>query len=237
MNPSNCCIRKARKLIFFSIITVSCLISCATETGQVISAYQKETIIKEIEEIRTLSTGGLEESNGDQALSIFSKSNETKYIRNGHHYPDIETAQNQYAGWVTAPGALQKKMTCDPVYYDILDGNTVAMTTLGSRVNTGETITDQQPCMLACTMVWRKEVDGWNVINMYNSRNKLNRKLFLTSRISIYSRLHIHSTVVLHNKMRNDKSLRATVARLYRGIVGEGIMDGLFMCPQINSIL
>jgi len=111
---------------------------------------------------------GVEELDAELSFSIFSKSQEAKYIRDGHLYPDIETAKNQYAEWFKDPNAKKQKLICDPLYYDILDDKTVIMTTLGSITKVIDD-PDQVPWVLAYTIVWRKEETGWKVLHMHNS--------------------------------------------------------------------
>ena len=46
-----------------------------------------------------MSGEGITELDAEKTFSVFSKKEGVKYVRNGYLYPDIETAQKQYAEW------------------------------------------------------------------------------------------------------------------------------------------
>jgi hypothetical protein len=153
------------------IVIVMCLAmfaSCKNDSKQELTYAQKETIIQEIDKVWQTAGKGIEELNAELAFSLFSKSKDAKYIRDGHLYPDIETAKKQYAGWFSDPNASKQKFSCDPIYYDIIDDKTVIMTTLGSIVKVNDD-PNKVPWVLAYTIVWRKEGTGWKVFHMHNS--------------------------------------------------------------------
>lgn len=158
-----------RNLFLITIIAVSVFSSCRTESVLDLSEEHKEKIIQEIEEAWQISGKGIENLDAEQVFSVFSTLNETKYIRNGHLFPDIETAKDLYAEWFNSPNAYRQKITCDPIIYDVLDDKTAIMTTIGSIVRIGDTISSQQPWVLAYTIVWRKEESGWKIFHMHNS--------------------------------------------------------------------
>ncbi|MCK5104866.1 MAG: nuclear transport factor 2 family protein [Cyclobacteriaceae bacterium] len=105
----------------------------------------------------------------EQAFSIFSQTEGVKYVRNGYLYPAIDTTRNQYASWFKSPDAVKQKVTCDPLIYDVLDRNTVLMTTIGSVEKVEKTNPDEKPWVIAYTMVWRKEKGGWKLFHMHYS--------------------------------------------------------------------
>ena len=84
-------------------------------------------------------------------------------------YPSIDTARNQYASWFKSPDAVKQKVSIDPVNYDIHDRNTVIQTIIGSFVNVEKTDPDEEPFVIAYTMIWRRENDGWKLVHMHNS--------------------------------------------------------------------
>jgi hypothetical protein len=129
---------------------------------------EKEEIKKEILEIFNNSMQGIKDKDAATAFGAFSKKEGVKYIRDGHLYPNIETAEKQYAGWFAADTITAKRIiTCDPLIFDILDENTVLLTTLGSFKF--ENDTTNQPWVLAYTMLWRNEEGGWKLFHMHNS--------------------------------------------------------------------
>ena len=103
------------------------------------------------------------------AFSIFRKTEATKYVRNGYIYPSIDKARNQYATWFNSPDAVKQKVSVDPVYYDILDRNTVIQTVIGSFVKVEKNDPDEKPWIIAYTLVWRRESEGWKLFHMHNS--------------------------------------------------------------------
>jgi hypothetical protein len=151
-------------LILFSLF----VIACNDNTRKELTEEQKATIIAEIKQQFELSGEGITELDAEKTFSAFSKKEGVKYIRDGHLYPDIETAKQQYADWFKSPDAIKRKMTCDPLIFDILDENTVLMTTIGSLVAIDTTL-DQKPWTIAYTGLWRKEPEGWRLFNMHNS--------------------------------------------------------------------
>jgi hypothetical protein len=129
---------------------------------------EKEEIKKEILEKFNNSLQGIKDKDAATAFGAFSEKEGVKYIRDGHLYPDIETAEKQYAGWFAADTITAKRIiTCDPIIFDILDENTVLLTTIGSFIF--ENDTTNQPWVLAYTMLWRNEEGGWKLFHMHNS--------------------------------------------------------------------
>ena len=155
--------------IYFLLILLSLIaLSCNKNTKSDLTDEQKSKIMAEVKTQIDLSGSGIEEMDAGKAFSVFSKMEGVKYIRDGHLYPDIETAENQYAEWFKNAEPVERKLTLDPVLYDILDENTVLVTTIGSFSIVSDT-TNQKPWVLAYTMLWRKEDSGWKLFHMHNS--------------------------------------------------------------------
>jgi len=53
--------------------------------------------------------------------------------------------------------------------FDILDANTVLMTTIGLFENEAKSDPDEKPMVIAYSMVWRRENDVWKLFHMHNS--------------------------------------------------------------------
>lgn len=134
-----------------------------------ITDQEKEEIISEINIQWEYSSTGIEQHNAEQAFSVFSKEEGTKYVRNGYLYPNIKTAKDQYAAWFSSPDAVKQKIACDPVIYDILDRNTVLQTAIGYIEKVEKTDPDEKPWIIAYTLLWRKEKDEWKLFHMHNS--------------------------------------------------------------------
>ena len=153
----------------FPLLLLACFaLSCAKNAKTKLTEEQKSTIKAEIKAQFDLSGQGIEEMDAEKAFSVFSKMEGVKYIRDGHLYPAIDSAKNQYAQWFSSPGAVRRKLTADPVIFDILDENTVLLTTIGSFTVVDDT-TGQPPVVIAYTMLWRKEDEGWKLFHMHNS--------------------------------------------------------------------
>ncbi len=130
---------------------------------------EKEMIKQEVATQWRHSGEGIEQHNAEQAFSVFSKNEGTKYIRNGYLYPDIDTAKNQYAAYFNSPDAVKQKIRCDPDIYDILDRNTVLHTTIGHIEKAEKVDPNEKPWIIAYTLLWRKENDEWKLFHMHNS--------------------------------------------------------------------
>jgi hypothetical protein len=160
---------------YFSILGATILLfTFSCQSGEILNEKaelteeKKEAIKNEIQQLFEFSGEGIRELDAEKTFSVFSKKEGVKYIRNGYLYPNIETAQMQYAEWFAGPEAVKRKITADPVFFDILDENTVLLTAIGSAEVIGSDSTDQ-PWILAYTMLWRKEESGWKLFHMHNS--------------------------------------------------------------------
>ena len=51
----------------------------------------------------------------------------------------------------------------------MLDQNTLIMTTIGALEKAEKTNPDEKPWIIAYTLVWRREADGWKLVHMHNS--------------------------------------------------------------------
>ena len=118
---------------------------------------KKEEIVNEIKIQWEYSGAGIEQHNAEQAFSVFSKEEGTKYVRNGYLYPSIDAAKDQYASWFNSPDAVKQKLTCDPNIYDILDRNTVLQTAIGHIEKVKKLTLNEKPWIIAYTLLWRKE--------------------------------------------------------------------------------
>jgi hypothetical protein len=156
-----------KNTIYIFLLSLLILWGC-NETKRTLTEAEKGQIEKEITEIFNNSMQGIKDKDVATAFGAFSEKEGVKYIRDGHLYPNIETAEKQYAGWFAADTITAKRIiTCDPLIFDILDENTVLLTTLGSFKF--ENDTTNQPWVIAYTMLWRKEEGGWKLFHMHNS--------------------------------------------------------------------
>ncbi|HSO85067.1 MAG TPA: nuclear transport factor 2 family protein [Draconibacterium sp.] len=128
---------------------------------------EKEEIKKEIRQLWDYSGDGITERNADKTFSMFSSNEGVKYIRDGHLYGSIDEARNQYAEWFKNPNSVKRKISSDPVIFDILDKNTVLMTAIG-KLEVVDDTTGQKPWVITYTLLWRKEPEGWKVFNVHN---------------------------------------------------------------------
>ena len=156
------------KNLFLTIVTVLIVCSCSKNTKTGLTEEQKSSITAEIVQLNEISFQGIMEGNAEKAFSVFSQQEGVKYIRDGHLYPDIETAKKQYAEWFSAPKLTQQEVDCNPIIYDFLDENNVLVTQICSFTTVGDS-TNEEPWVLAYTQVWRKEEDRWKLFHMHNS--------------------------------------------------------------------
>lgn len=156
------------KNLLLTLVTVLIVGSSSNNTKTELTEEQKSLIIAEITQLSDISGQGIMERNAEKAFSVFSQREGVKYIRDGHLYPDIETAKKQYAEWFSAPNPPQQEMNCNPILYDFLDENNVLVTMICSFTTVGDT-TNRKPWVLAYTQVWRKEENGWKLFHMHNS--------------------------------------------------------------------
>jgi hypothetical protein len=152
----------------WTISLIILLIATSCQQKKELTDEQKSSIIAEIVQQNEISSQGIMERNAEKAFSVFSQQEGVKYIRDGHLYPDIETAEKQYAEWFSAPNVPQQEVNCNPIIYDFIDENNVLVTQICSFTTVGDT-TNQEPWVLAYTQVWRKEEDGWKLFHMHNS--------------------------------------------------------------------
>jgi hypothetical protein len=156
------------KKALFTILVLVIVCSCTKGPKSELSEEQKSAIKSEIQRLFEYAGEGITELNAEKAFSMFSTKEGAKYVRDGKLYPSIETAKNEYAGWFKSPNSVKRKIICDPMIFDILDEKTVLLTTIGSLVAIDDT-TNQKPWVIAYTMLWRKEDEGWRLFHMHNS--------------------------------------------------------------------
>jgi hypothetical protein len=149
-----------------SAIVLLALVSC--QQSAELTDKQKEVIISEVKQVFEYTLGGIENRDAERAFSSFSKKEGARLVQEGYIVPDIDAEKNEYAKGFSKPGP-KTKITCDPLYFDILDANTVLVTTIGSIENVEKTTPDEKPWIIAYTMLFKKESEVWKVLNMHMS--------------------------------------------------------------------
>lgn len=157
-----------KKIIFLTAIITLFLCSCVKNPTTELTAEQKEAIISEVKQVFENTLGGIENRDAERAFSAFSKKEGVKLLQEGYIIPNIENEKNSYAENFSQPGP-NTKITCDPLFFDILDANTVLVTTIGSIESVEKTDPDEKPMVIAYTMLFRKEPEGWKLYNMHMS--------------------------------------------------------------------
>jgi hypothetical protein len=156
------------KNIFLTLAIILIVSSCSKNSKHELTDEQKASIKGEIQRLFQYSGDGVTELNAEKTFSTFSNQKGTKYIRNGHIYPDIETAKKEYAGWWKSPDAVRQSFVIDTIIFDFLDEKTVLMTAVASLLVINDT-TGRKPWDITYTGVWRKEDAGWKIFLMHNS--------------------------------------------------------------------
>ena len=152
---------------YLKIVTVIILlinVSCQQTTT--LTENQKEAIISEVKQVFEYTLGGIENRDAERAFSAFTKN--TKLLQEGYIITDLEKEKNGYKENFSKPGP-KTKVTCDPLYFDILDANTVMVTTIGSIASVESTNPEEKPWVIAYTMLFKREAEGWKVLNMHMS--------------------------------------------------------------------
>jgi len=142
------------------------IVSCQQSTE--LTEKQKEAIISEVKQVFEYTLGGIENRDAERAFSSFSKKDGARIVQEGYIVPDIDAEKNEYAKGFSKPGP-KTKITCDPLFFDILDLNTVLVTTIGSIENVEKTNPDEKPWVISYTMLFKKEAEEWKVLNMHMS--------------------------------------------------------------------
>jgi len=120
---------KTMKLsIFLSFLGTMILLSCVDKAPKELSNEQKQTIIENVNAQWEISGQGIEEKDAFKAFSVFHK--DARYIREGYLYQHIDTAMNQYARGFSRSSGTGSTITSDPLYFDVLNENTVVMTSI-----------------------------------------------------------------------------------------------------------
>jgi hypothetical protein len=160
-----------KNLIFSSVALAAILFlfsSCSQETKTELTDKQKEAIISEVKQVFEYTLGGIENRDAERAFSSFSKKESARLVQEGYIVPDIDAEKSEYAKGFSKPGP-KTKITCDPLYFDVLTENTVFVTTIGSIASVENTNPDEKPWVIAYTMLFKKEAEGWKVHNMHMS--------------------------------------------------------------------
>ncbi len=147
-----------------AVIVLLIIVSCQQKTT--LTEKQKDAIISEVKQVCDYTLGGIENRDAERAFSAFTR--ETKLLQEGYIITDLEKEKNGYKENFSKPGS-KTRITCDPLYFDVLDANTVLVTTIGSIANVEKTDPDEKPWVIAYTMLYKKESEGWKILNMHMS--------------------------------------------------------------------
>ena len=147
-----------------AVIVLLIIVSC--QQTSTLTEKQKEAIIREVKQVFEYTLGGIENRDAERAFSSITKN--TKLLQEGYIITDLEKEKNGYKENFSKPGP-KTKITCDPLYFDIIDANTVLVTTIGTIASVENTNPDEKPWVVAYTMLFKKEAEGWKVLNMHMS--------------------------------------------------------------------
>ncbi len=158
------------------LICIGSILSCKNDKSRyritnylVNDSISKTKIIEEVEESLQLLVDGIVEQDADKIFAIFSKVNETRYVRNGDVYKSVDYARKSYAGaFRNRPDSIARKFTFTTKQYDILDANTVFLSAIGV-IEKIKPQKDDIPWQIAYTILWLREEQGWKAINMHIS--------------------------------------------------------------------
>jgi hypothetical protein len=100
---------------------------------------------------------GIVQRDAKKIFSIFKEKNNIHYIREGHIYLDVKTAEKQYAkSFSRSDDTIPRKFKFTQKHYDILNSKTVLFTGTGVIENDVKSA-DTKPWVIAYTILWLKE--------------------------------------------------------------------------------
>ncbi len=159
------------KYLVFLIFVLSCnsrhdILKVENLSGN--DTIQNQVIINQIETQLNVMVKGIETFNADTIFSVFA--NNSEYIRDGHVYPDVNDARNQYKDWFNDPNWVSQKMTFKYKKYSIFGQNFVKLTAIADIIQiTKNKGSDKKPWELSYTILWAKTDNKWQIISMHNS--------------------------------------------------------------------
>lgn len=132
----------------------------------------EDIIIREIDSALQVMADGIELKDAGKIFSIFKDNSTSHYIRQGHIYPDIKTAEEQYARSFSGSNTEEpRKFSFTQKHYDILSGGAVLFTGTGViKSNTKKT--GNRPWIIVYTILWVKVNTVWKAANMHISWEK-----------------------------------------------------------------
>ena len=113
--------------ILIFILGIFFIFSCTENTQTELTQEQKQAIIEEVNAQWEISVEGIEQRDAYKGFSVFTK--DAKFIKEGYLYTHIDTAINQWARGFSRSSGPIRKITCDPLYFDVLNENTVVTST------------------------------------------------------------------------------------------------------------
>jgi len=129
----------------------------------------EEQIIRDIEVPLSNMATGIIERDAELIFSIFSDPVKARYIRNGAIYDTISSAEEIYARrFAKQDQSVTRLFEFKSKEFDIISPGTVLFTGIGVLDSEGST-SEQEPQVIAYTIVWILESDGWKAINMHIS--------------------------------------------------------------------
>jgi hypothetical protein len=116
----------------------------------------EDIIIREIDSALQVMADGIEQKDAGKIFSIFKDNSTSHYIRQGHIYPDIKTAEEQYARSFTGLNTEEpRKFSFTQKHYDILNGGAVLFTGTGViKVIRKKQV--PRPWIIVYTILWAK---------------------------------------------------------------------------------
>lgn len=129
-------------------------------------------IISEVDSALQVMADGIVQKDAEKIFSIFKENTTSHYIRQGHIYPDIKTAEEQYARSFAGSNTEEnRKFSFTQKHYDVLSGGAVLFTGTGV-IESRTKKKDARPWVIVYTILWIKENMAWKAANMHISWEK-----------------------------------------------------------------
>lgn len=166
-----------KKLWILLLVALTIIVFVYQSTGQTLTvrsyveqgSVNEEQIIHDVEEPLSRLVTGIIERDAQSIFSIFSDPVKARYVRDGAIYDDIDSAEKIYArGFERQDHSIERIFEFQSKEYDIITPTTVLFTGIAvSKLE--ESNPENRQRVIAYTILWMLESDGWKAINMHIS--------------------------------------------------------------------
>lgn len=129
----------------------------------------EQQIIEDITQNLSRLVTGIVERDAKLIFSIFSDPVKARYIKDGAIYKNIPAAEKDYARtFKKQDHSITRTFEFVDQEYDIISSSTVLFTGIG-ELHEEKSIISGKPWVIAYTILWVLDADGWKAMNMHIS--------------------------------------------------------------------